>query len=503
MKKLNKNRKQSTKKTSNKKGASLSPELQDALTVLCPRCSAFPGDHCMHTKGKKKGGKCLPHEERIRLAKVKLSSISKDKISKITTEVVEGFKVKKADPHEKLTPEQAEVVKVISDKILTLGRHAEFVGPVTVGPIISTYRFFPVKRTKVAHLEAMNKDFAVALGAESIVVKRMPGESAVGIFVPNKKRLLVTFKSTLQHVSAYMQEDTDDKHKPIPLNFGIDSNGDPAVDDLTMQPHLLIAGTTGSGKSTEQHALVLSMCWTMAPEELQMIISDTKGVEFTKFKALPHLIRPICTDRYKTLEALDFCVKETQDRLDAFGEKGVRNIHEYNKLNPTHQMPYIVFVIDELADLVGPGLEKAEAKAASDKLGIIVARSRASGIHMIVATQRPDVKLIKGNIKANFPTRLCFRLPSHQDSRTVLSTKGAENLMSRGDCFYQSSMHPELRRLHAPLTTLEDTVTVVAGILTRHQEESEIRLREAQPVINPEDAFQTTKPAEFNKSWKN
>jgi S-DNA-T family DNA segregation ATPase FtsK/SpoIIIE len=299
------------------------------------------------------------------------------------------------------------------------------------------------------------------------------------VFVPNKERTIVRFRDTITNVAAYMQEEPKDKHVPIPLNFGIDSNGDPFVDDLTMQPHLLVAGTTGSGKSTGLHCLVTSMLWVMNPDELRVLISDTKGVEFKAFAHVPHL-QPInnepgkiCTSVFDTMAALDWCVNEAQRRMDEISKADVRNIHEYNKIKLQSKMPYVVLVIDELNDILGPALDRPVAQANSAKLGTIVGRARASGIHVIASTQRPDVRLIRGNIKANFSTRLSFRLPSHQDSRTVLNTKGAENLLSRGDMLYQSSMSSELKRLHAPLTTLEDVKLMVGMIIQREEQRKE------------------------------
>src|SRR5207302_641378 len=164
--------------------------------------------------------------------------------------------------------------------------------------------------------------------------------------------------------------------------------------------------------------------------ELIMIISDTKGVEFKAFANLPHLTQQfgICKDHFETMQAMDWMVKETQNRLNRIGQANVRNINEFNLADPEHKMPYIVFIVDELNDIIGSAVEKDEAKINSSKLGTIVARSRAAGIFVVAATQRSDVRTVKGSIKANFPSRLCFRLPSHQDSRTILSTKGAENL---------------------------------------------------------------------------
>lgn len=435
------------------------------LDVICPVCSAFKGKECRHTSRSKKGKRRPePHEDRIKLSRVKLSK-------QFFSSHLEEPKPKK-NPSSKLTPEQKEVVRVVTEKMEVLGKHAEFVGPVTVGPIISTYRFLPIKRTKVAHMEQLSKDFAVALGAESILVKRMPGESAVGVFVPNAKRLKVLFGDTLKNVSDYMRNVPDDGHAVIPLNLGIDSNGEPFIDDLTVQPHVLIAGSTGSGKSTCEHAITLSMLWEMSPERLKIIISDTKIVEFKAFAQVPHLQFPICKSVYDTMSAMQWCITETQKRLKLFEESNVRNIHEYNSRTVSDgKLPYIVIIIDELADVIaeGPEVDRGEAKINASKLGTIVARSRASGIHVVAATQRPSVNIVKGSIKSNFPTRLAFKLPSHGDSRTVLNTKGAENLMSRGDGLYSSSTSSDLKRIHAPYTSLDELKTTVDAIIARHQ----------------------------------
>lgn len=434
---------------------------QESLDVLCPKCGAWAGKPC---KNVDTGAvRRIPHNARIELAsrQTDIGELQKERAPK-----------PKKNPKEKLTEEQKHIVGMIQEKIEALGKHAEFVGPVTVGPIISTYRFFPLRRTKVAHLEAMAKDFAVALGsftgAEAILVKRMPGESAVGVFVPNKNRKYIDFKDTIENVVAFLAKPTADGHLPIPLNFGEDSSGNPFVEDLSQLPHLLIAGTTGSGKSTELHAAVTSLAFAMTSKQLKLIISDTKGVEFKHFTGIPHLQFPIATSVYQTMEQLQWAIDETQRRLDRIGYKGVRNVHEFNQLMPDEEkMPYVVIVIDELADILGPQLGSGEAKLNAAKLSSVVARSRASGIHVIAGTQRPDVKMVAGSIKVNFPARLSFRLPSQIDSRTVLNTKGAEHLMSRGDMLYQSPLRGELERLHAPFTSIDDVKHAVQFIIGR------------------------------------
>jgi S-DNA-T family DNA segregation ATPase FtsK/SpoIIIE len=442
--------------------------------VICPKCGAWTNKKCKFTKGSKKGDyRTEPHQERVKLA------ASPRKKFVMEDPKVEKKKAEAKNPMTKCSPEQKQVIETVLDKTLALGRSMDFVGPVTVGPYVTTYRFKPGRRTKVKQLEQLGGDFAVALGRESVLVKMMPGDSAVGVFVANEKKQRIELKDTLEHIIEFMQIETEDGHKPIPLNFGMDVAGKPYVDDLTMQPHLLMAGTTGSGKSTGIRAIVLSMLFAMTPKELQLIISDTKGVEFKAFRDVPHLISDprlvhggYCSDVYSTMAALDYCVKQTQIRYDKLGEQDVQNIHQYNAKVPEHaRLPLIVIVIDELADILGMEQSRSEAKANADKLKVITARSRAAGIYVIAATQRPDVKTVIGAIKANFPARLSFRLPSHRDSSTILGTTGAQHLMTRGDMLYTSATRPELRRLHAPWTSIEDVRTLLESITARGNQE--------------------------------
>lgn len=445
-------------------------DKMSALKVVCPRCGSWIGAKCVHTTGSKRGRECDPHPDRIKLATVNLSSETKRKIKEVEDAEPSEHSSKK-DKKDKLTPEQRHTVDQLIEKVSNLGKQVEFVPPVTVGPIISTYRFLPKHKTRVQHLEGMMKDFAIAVHAETLVVKRMPGEGTVGIFVPNKDRKLVTLRETLGNIPVFLQKKTKDGHKPIPLNFGITAQGDPFVDDLTMQPHMIVAGSTDSGKSTLANCFLLSIGLFMSPRELRMIISDTKRVDFEPYyKGLPHLERPIARDVYETMQSLEYVRRETERRLSECGKANTRNIHEYNARNLNNQMPYLIVYIDELADVIGDQINKEESKACTQKLGAIVQRSRAAGIYVIAATQRPSVNVVKGSIKANFPSRVAFRLPSQSDSKTVLNgTKGAECLISRGDMFYSSSQSSELRRLHAPWTELADVKTLIEQIISKEE----------------------------------
>jgi len=377
--------------------------------------------------------------------------------------------------------EEAEVITKVAYKLAELGLEAIFKPPITKGPIISAYRFTPKGRTRVSHLEMLASDFAIALGVEDVLVKRMPGESAVGIFVPRKEREEIKFLDTVSKAYVYYnQKDLKSLFEsvPIPLNFGVDSLGRPAIEDLEKMPHLLIAGSTGSGKSTLLTSILATLVYVLNSNTLKLVLSDTKGVEFGHFIGAPHLLFEPATSIYQTLERMDWIIDEMESRLKIIAASGNRNIHEYNSSLTIDKLkikgivddgetdgiilPYIVLVIDELADLMlHRGKERGESKIAQDKLSMIVQKSRAAGVYVIAATQRPSVNVVAGSIKANFPARLTFRLPSSADSRTVIGTGGAEHLLSRGDMLFLSPNKPGLHRFHAPFVATEEIAAAV------------------------------------------
>jgi DNA segregation ATPase FtsK/SpoIIIE, S-DNA-T family len=359
------------------------------------------------------------------------------------------------------TDEQRAVVIVLQHKLTQLGLSATFVEPISVGPIVSVYRFQPQGSTKVSHLESLSQDFAVTLGAEDVMVKRMPGESAVGIFVPNKIR---------QWVKWYNHCTLDSARFKIPLILGIDYLGKLVVEDLATMPHLLIAGSTGGGKSTLLNSIIGGIILNYNKEDIEFVLSDTKGVEFTQFERADNLRSLIATSVAMTIERFDELTAELERRLKTFGQTNTRNILEYNAVRQGSKarLPYVLVVIDELADLLSdrrrvPDPNDPEGNRTvtlgsltSRKLAYLAQKARATGIHVIAATQRPSVKLLEGDIKANFPARLAFRLPSEADSRTVLGCGGAEHLLSRGDMLFINPNRPGLQRIHAPLSTLQD-----------------------------------------------
>lgn len=368
-----------------------------------------------------------------------------------------------------LTAEQSAVLTALTFKMSQLGLSVKPVkAEVSVGPVVTVYRFEPQGTTKVSHIEALAQDFAVILGAEDIVVKRLPGETAVAVFVPNKQR---------QQVKWYdvCQIPTNSGRPNIPLLMGIDHLGNRVLEDLSLFPHLLVAGSTGGGKSTWMGSEIATIILNYTPQELRIALSDTKGVEFNHFRNAPHLLCPAATSVDDTIKLFDHLIRMMDDRLKLFGQKDDRNIIEYNARTHQNRLPYVCLFIDELFDILSDKrrLETDEGRGprigevAQGKLCKLAAKARATGIHIIAATQRPSVKIIEGDIKANFPARLSFRLPSEADSRTVLGTSGAEHLLSRGDMLFINPNRPGIYRIHAPIATLSDIKACVEFALRK------------------------------------
>ena len=355
--------------------------------------------------------------------------------------------------------EQFKTITLIVMKLAQLGYEVTFVEPITTGPLVTTYRFTPRAAAKVAQITSCAQDLALALSVEDVLVRRIPGEAVIGVSIPNATRELVYWRKLCGSPDATML---------LPLNLGVDSQGKLFRDDLTKLPHLLIAGSTNGGKSCLLHGLVASLMLWLSPEQVQFIISDTKNVEFGQFIGAPHLLCDPVVSMYTTWEKMDWLIVEIERRLKVIGSWECRNVIEYHTKNKQHQMPYIVLVIDELADVLG-GEKRGEATVATAKLGRIVQKSRAAGVHVIAATQRPSVNIVSGSIKANFPSRLTFKLPSEADSRTVIGTAGAEHLLGCGDMLYQSTSYPGVRRLHSGYATTVDIRAVVEMAKLKHQ----------------------------------
>lgn len=362
-----------------------------------------------------------------------------------------------------LTPDQIQVLAKLQVKLSSLKIDGHFLPEVSVGPIVTLYRFVPTNSTKVSHVENLSDDMAISLGVESVQIQRIPQENAIGIYVPNKVKKLLEFKESVGAVWTSKAK--------LPLLLGMDHTGSTVVEDLCTLPHLLIAGSTGGGKSTLLNSMISSLMYCKSPSDLKLVLCDTKQVEFTHFAKAPHLLFPVAITVRDVINQLEILVDEIDKRLASMAKHSCQNITQYHERFKMHGMPYIISVIDELADPLqdetreededGKRVGKSYGKQAEHLLGKIVQKARATGIHVIAATQRTSVKVVEGNIKANFPARITFRLPSEIDSRTILGTRGAESLLSQGDMLYTSPNYPSIRRIHAPYASIEDIKVAV------------------------------------------
>ena len=330
------------------------------------------------------------------------------------------------------------------------------------GPVVTTFEFKPEAGIKYSRITNLCDDLCLALRAESILIERMSGKSTVGIQVPNHERETIWLREVVE-----AQEFLASKSKTT-LSMGKDINGRIVTADLNAMPHLLIAGSTGSGKSVAINAFIMSILYKATPDEVRLILVDPKRLELGNYEGVPHLHTPIITEPKLASNALRNAVREMERRLKVLAEKGVRNIDQYNRLFDTgtpslfedgseaRPLPYIVIIIDELADLMM--LDGQNVEAAITRLAQM---ARAVGIHLVLATQRPSVDVITGLIKANFPARISFRVATKVDSRTILDANGAEALLGRGDMLYLPNGSARVHRVHAPFVTEKEIAAVV------------------------------------------
>jgi len=323
-----------------------------------------------------------------------------------------------------------------------------------VGPRVTQYTLKPPTGVKLTKITALENNLALDLAAHAIRIEApIPGKRAVGIEVPNVKPAIVGLSSILQ------SRDWNEAKGPLTFAIGKDIGGKPVVVDLAKMPHLLVAGQTGSGKSVMINDILTSMLYRNSPSDLKLILVDPKQVELTPYNDIPHLLTPVINEPEKCISALKWAVDEMERRLRTMAEVGKRNIGEYNNLKKEEGMPYIVIVIDELADLM--------MMAARDVESLIVRlaqKARAAGIHLVLATQRPSVDVITGLIKANVPARIAFTVASQVDSRTIIDQMGAEKLLGRGDMLISTSDMPKPKRVQAAFISDEETEKVTAFI---------------------------------------
>ena len=330
---------------------------------------------------------------------------------------------------------------------------------VNVGPTVTQYAFKPAEGVKLSKITTLSNNLALALAAHPIRIEApIPGKSLVGIEVPNKVRSVVTLRNLIAQ-SAF-QESTN----PLLIALGRNVSGGAVNTDITDGPHLLVAGATGTGKTIFLNSLIMSLLYKYTPDQLRMIMVDPKRVEFQHYNDIPHLLCPVIYDATKTINALTWLAHEMERRFEVFSEVPARNIGSYNSnksiIASGLQMPYIVFVVDELADLMA-------AKGREIEAGVVrlAQMARATGIHLVLATQRPSVEVITGLIKANVPTRITFQVSSQIDSRTVIDTSGAEKLIGAGDMLFLSSKSSKITRIQGPYVSEKEVQKVAAFIV--------------------------------------
>ncbi len=345
-----------------------------------------------------------------------------------------------------------EEARLLVEKCAEFGVNGN-VEQINPGPVVTTFEFRPDAGVKYSRVTGLADDLCLAMAAESILIERMSGKSTVGIQVPNSERETIWLRDVVE-CESFVQS----KSK-LPIALGKDINGRIVTADLAAMPHVLIAGSTGSGKSVAINAMIMSVLFKSTPEQVRMILVDPKRVELGMYEGIPHLFTPIITEAKLAANALRNAVKEMERRLKLLAANHVRNIDQFNKLFENgseylfedvnqEPLPYIMIIIDELADLMM--LDRANVEEAITR---IAQMARAVGIHLVLATQRPSVDVITGLLKANVPTRMSFRLATKVDSRTIIDSNGAEALLGRGDMLFLPPGTSRLQRVHAPFVT--------------------------------------------------
>ncbi|MFP4081793.1 MAG: DNA translocase FtsK [Candidatus Aminicenantes bacterium] len=335
------------------------------------------------------------------------------------------------------------------------------------GPVVTTYEFYPYPGIKVSQVANLTEDLSLALGAEAVRIQRIPGKSTLGVEVPNNKREIIKIRDIIQSEKFIKS--------PSKLTFALGKSihGEVYITDLSIMPHLLIAGATGTGKSVALNVLIASILYKATPEEVKLILIDPKRLEFAHYDGIPHLLSPVIRDAKKSGAILLDTIKKMEQRYQKLGSLRVRNIEQYNrqvkkilkerkgrltaeekeKLKP---LPYLVIIIDELAELMMIGAQEVEYCIAR-----LAQLARAVGIHLVMATQRPSIDVITGTIKNNFSSRISFRVPSKVDSRIIIDTAGAEKLLGLGDMLFMPPNYPRLKRLHCSYISLPEITRLV------------------------------------------
>ncbi len=342
-----------------------------------------------------------------------------------------------------------KISKKLEQKLVNFGVSGSVVG-ISPGPVVTTYEYSPAPGVKINKIAGLADDLALGLKAQSVrVVGSIPGKAALGIEIPNDDRQIVFIRDLLS-CEAYRNS----KSK-LTIALGLDVIGNPALADLAKMPHLLIAGATGAGKSVAINTIIASILFNATPEEVRILMVDPKRIELSGYEGIPHLLHPVVVEPKLASRALLWAVREMERRYRMLEEAKVKSFQSYNEVS-AEKMPYIVVIVDELADLMMVASKDVEAAIAR-----LAQMARAAGIHLMLATQRPSVDVLTGLIKANFPTRISFKVSSKVDSRTIIDTSGAEHLLGSGDMLYLPPGSSSLKRIHGAYISEEETANLI------------------------------------------
>jgi len=342
------------------------------------------------------------------------------------------------------------VSKQLEEKLADFNVVGKVVG-ISPGPVITTYEFAPAPGVKINRIVSLAEDLALGLKVESVrIAGSIPGRGAIGIEIPNRTRHLVHIRDILGH------EKFQKSASPLTMGLGMDVVGNPVVADLARMPHLLIAGATGSGKSVAVNTIIASILFKATPDEVRLLLVDPKRIELSCYESIPHLLHPVVVDPKLASRALRWAVREMERRYQLMEEAKVKSLVTYNE-TAEEKLPLIVIIIDELADLM-----MVSSREVEDAVARLAQMARAAGMHLILATQRPSVDVLTGLIKANFPTRMSFKVSSKVDSRTILDTSGAEHLLGAGDMLFLPPGTAKLQRIHGAYISESEIERIVS-----------------------------------------
>ncbi len=342
-----------------------------------------------------------------------------------------------------------QVSKQLEQKLKNFGVSGKVVG-ISPGPVVTTYEYSPAAGVKINKIAGLADDLALGLKAQSVrVVGSVPGKAALGIEIPNPNRSVVYIRDLLAS-----EECRNNKNK-LAIVLGLDVVGTPAIANLAKMPHLLIAGSTGSGKSVAINTIIASLLYNATPEEVRLLMVDPKRIELSGYEGIPHLLHPVVVEPKLASRALAWAVREMERRYKLLEQAKVKSFDSFNEVSE-EKLPYIVIIVDELADLMMVASKDVEASIAR-----LAQMARAAGMHIILATQRPSVDVLTGLIKANFPTRISFKVSSKVDSRTILDTSGAEHLLGAGDMLYLANGSSNLKRVHGAYISEVETEAII------------------------------------------